>query len=119
MRSAKPIWPKVASPAQHRPQSRYRGRAAASAQQALCRLAHRDGHVDRPPRRVGRRHRVGKAGEATQVAEHDDDLAAMALKDAFVVLPDDQFGELWCEEAAQFAGALDLGELRRDPGIVN
>src|SRR5580700_2615538 len=55
-----------------------------------------------------------KTGEAAYIAEHDDDFAAMAFKDAFVALRDDEVGELWCEEPPQFASALDLGELRRD-----
>ena len=55
---------------------------------------------------------LGKAGEAAQIAEHDNDLAAMAFEDAFIALGDDQVSQLRREEAAQFAGPLDLGELR-------
>jgi hypothetical protein len=49
---------------------------------------------------------------------HDDDLAAMAFEDAFVALCNDQVGQLRREETAKFAGALDLGELRRDPRLL-
>jgi hypothetical protein len=37
--------------------------------------------------------RLGKGGITAQIAEHDDDLAAMAFDDLFVALRDDQFGE--------------------------
>jgi hypothetical protein len=60
---------------------------------------------------------LGKPGTAAQVAEHDDELAAMAFEDALVALGDNQFGQLRREKPAQFAGALDLGELRRDPRL--
>jgi cytochrome c peroxidase len=60
---------------------------------------------------------LGKGCEAAQVTEHNDDLAAMAFEDAVVTLGDDQLGELWREETAQFSAALDFGELRRDPRL--
>ena len=40
----------------------------------------------------------GESGVAAQIAEHDDDLAAMAFKDLLVALRDDQFGKLRREE---------------------
>jgi hypothetical protein len=60
---------------------------------------------------------LGKPGKAAQVAEHDDDLAAMAFEDALVALRDDEVGELRRQEPAQLPGALNLGELRRDPRL--
>jgi hypothetical protein len=57
---------------------------------------------------------LGKPGKAAQVAEHDNDLAAMAFEDPVVALRDDEVGELRREKAAQFAGPLDLGELGGD-----
>jgi len=36
----------------------------------------------------------GEGGVPAKVAEDDDDLAAVAFKDFFVALRDDQFGEL-------------------------
>jgi hypothetical protein len=38
--------------------------------------------------------RLGEGGVAAEVAEHDDDLAAMAFEDFFVAVRDNQFGEL-------------------------
>src|SRR5215472_16611836 len=38
---------------------------------------------------------------AAQIAEHDDDLAAMAFEDFLVALRDDQFGQLWHEKPLQ------------------
>jgi len=58
---------------------------------------------------------LGKPGKATQVAEYDDDLAAMAFEDAFIALRDDQLGQLRREKPFQSSGALEFGELRRDP----
>jgi hypothetical protein len=43
--------------------------------------------------------RFGKGGVAAQIAEHDDNLAAVAFKDLFVAPRDDQFGELRGEKA--------------------
>src|SRR3954464_10280546 len=43
----------------------------------------------------------GKAGVTAQVAEHDDDLAAMAFEDLLVALRDDHFGELRREKSLQ------------------
>ena len=42
-----------------------------------------------------------KGGVAAQVAEDDDDLAAMAFKDLLVTLRDNQFGKLWREKPLQ------------------
>ena len=39
---------------------------------------------------------LGEGGLAAQIAEHDNDLAAVAFEDLFVALRDDQFGQLWC-----------------------
>jgi hypothetical protein len=44
---------------------------------------------------------LGKPGKAAQVAEHDDDLAAMAFEDALIALRDDQVGELRREVRAR------------------
>ena len=38
--------------------------------------------------------RLSEGGVATQIAEYDDDLAAMAFENVFVALRDDQLGEL-------------------------
>ncbi len=45
--------------------------------------------------------RLGKGGVAAQIAEHDDDLAAMAFEDLLVALRDDQLRQLRCEEPLQ------------------
>src|SRR3954469_18747041 len=37
---------------------------------------------------------LGKGGKAAQIAEHDDDVAAMGFEDVFVAARDDQVGEL-------------------------
>ena len=42
---------------------------------------------------------LGKGSEAAQVAEHDDDLAAMAFEDLLVVLRDDEFSRLRREKS--------------------
>ena len=44
---------------------------------------------------------LGEGGVATQVAEHDNDLAAMAFEDFLVAPRDDQFGQLRREETFQ------------------
>ena len=44
---------------------------------------------------------LGKGGVAAQIAEHDDDLAAVAFEDLLVALRDDQLGELRREEPLQ------------------
>jgi hypothetical protein len=44
---------------------------------------------------------LGEGGVAPQIAEHDDDLTAMAFKDFLVALRDYQFGKLRREEALQ------------------
>ena len=42
---------------------------------------------------------LGEGSVAAQVAEYDDDLAAMALQDLFVALLDNHFGKLWSKES--------------------
>ena len=79
---------------------------------------------DRPERRVvvaQERHdlfrlgALGKAGEAAHIAEHDDDLAAMAFEDFLVSLGDDQFGQLRREKPFQPPDPTQLLDLVRDP----
>jgi hypothetical protein len=41
---------------------------------------------------------LGKGGKAAQIAEHHDDLTAMAFEDAFIALRDDQIGKLGRQE---------------------
>ena len=41
---------------------------------------------------------LGEGGVASQIAEHDDDLAAVRFEDFLVALRDDQFGQLRGEE---------------------
>src|SRR5215831_7819196 len=45
--------------------------------------------------------RLGESGVAAQVAEHDDDLAAMAFEDLLVALRDDELGQLRREKPLQ------------------
>ena len=58
---------------------------------------------------------LGEGGKPAQVAEHDDDVAAMGFEDVFVAARDDQFGELRREKPLQFSDPLQFPELRRDP----
>ena len=55
--------------------------------------------------------RLRERGEAAQVAEHDGDLAPVALQERVVARGDDQLGELRREEAAQPAEPLELVDL--------
>jgi len=54
------------------PTPKARGRAAATSAAGLRRCAHRDRHVDRPPRRVGRREGI--------VEEHHDAVAGVVVE---------------------------------------
>ena len=58
---------------------------------------------------------LGEGGKPAQVAEHDDDVAAMGFEDVLVAARDDQFGELRREKPLQFSHSLQFPELRRDP----
>ena len=55
---------------------------------------------------------LGERREAAQVAEHDDDLAAVALEERLVAGVDDELDELGREETAQPADPLQLLDLR-------
>jgi hypothetical protein len=69
---------------------------------------------------------LGEGGIAAQIAEHDDDVAAMAFEDLFVPLRDDQLRKLRCQKPFQpsdtaqfidllgdtrFEAAVQLGDL--------
>ena len=56
--------------------------------------------------------RLGESGEAAQIAEHDADVAAMALDDV-VAGRDKQLGDLRREEPLEPADALKLADLIR------
>src|SRR5205085_8488686 len=57
----------------------------------------------------------GEGGVAAQVAEHDDDFAAMAFEDLLVTLRDDQLRQLWCQESFQAPDPAQLTDLLRNP----
>ena len=57
---------------------------------------------------------LGKAGKAAQIAEHDDDLAAMAFEDRSRRPARRSGRRAAARETGAIAGALDLGELRGD-----
>ena len=57
---------------------------------------------------------LGEGGEAPQVAEHDRDVAAVAAEGVVGAAAEDGLGELWREEAAELADALELGDLLGD-----
>ena len=44
---------------------------------------------------------LGEGGITAQIAENDNDLTAMALKDFFIAPRNDEFGELWREKTLQ------------------
>jgi hypothetical protein len=44
---------------------------------------------------------LGEGGIAAQIAEHDDDLAAVTFKDLLVALRDNQFSKLRREKALE------------------
>jgi hypothetical protein len=64
---------------------------------------------------------LSEGGVAAQIAEHDDDLAAVTFKNALVTLRDDELGELRREKPLQSPYAalfLDLlGDPRFEPAI--
>jgi hypothetical protein len=60
---------------------------------------------------------LGEGGVAAQIAEHDDDLSAMAFQEFFIALGDDQFGELRCEKPLQPSDPAQLFNLLRDPRL--
>ena len=45
--------------------------------------------------------RLGEGGVAAQIAEHDDDLAAVAFENFFIALRDDQLSKLRCQKPLQ------------------
>src|SRR6516164_5243362 len=55
-----------------------------------------------------------EGGVAAQVAEHDDNLAAMAFEDFFITVRDDQFGELGREKPLQPPDPAQLFDLFGD-----
>ena len=57
---------------------------------------------------------LGEGGVAAQIAEHDIDFAAMAFEYFLIALRDDQFGQLWCEEALQPPDAAQFIDLLGD-----
>ena len=60
---------------------------------------------------------LSEGGVAAQIAEHDDDLAAMAFQDFLIALRDDQFGELRCKEPFQSSDPAQLVDLLRYPRL--
>src|SRR5215472_3751846 len=60
---------------------------------------------------------LGKGGVAAQIAEHDDDLTAMAFEDLFVALRDDQFGQLRRQKPLQPSDAPQLLDLLGNPRL--
>ena len=58
---------------------------------------------------------LGKGGVAAQIAEHDDDLAAMAFEDLLVALRDNQFRKLRREEPFQPTDTPQFLDLFSDP----
>ena len=59
--------------------------------------------------------RLGERGEAPQVGEDRDDLAAVAAQERLVPAVDDQLGDLRRQEPAQPAEPFELGHLRGHP----
>ena len=57
---------------------------------------------------------LGERGEATQVGEHRDDLAAVAAQERLVTGVDHDLGDLRRQEAAQPAEPVELGDLGVD-----
>ena len=57
---------------------------------------------------------LGEGGEAAQVAEHDGDVAAVAVEQLLAARGQHQLGDLRREEALQPRHALDLAELLGD-----
>jgi hypothetical protein len=70
--------------------------------------------------RVGVQHLLGlsglsEGGVAAKIAEHDDDLTAMAFEDLLVALRDDQLGQLRREEPLQPPDTAQFLDLFSDP----
>ena len=57
---------------------------------------------------------LGKGGVATQIAEHDDDVAAVAFEDLFIALRDDQLSKLRCQKPLQPPDAPQFLDLLGD-----
>ena len=55
---------------------------------------------------------LGEGGKAAQVAEHDDDVAAMGFKDVFIAPGDDQFRQLRRQKPPQLSDPLEFRDLR-------
>src|SRR6516164_3656538 len=60
-----------------------------------------------------------EGGVAAQIAEYDNDLAAMAFEDLLVTLRDDEFGQLWRDEPFQPPDPPQLLDLFGDPRLKN
>jgi hypothetical protein len=60
---------------------------------------------------------LGEGGVAAQIAEHHDDLAAMAFEDLLVALRDDQLRQLWRQKPFQPPDPPQFLDLFRDPGV--
>src|SRR5262249_11436250 len=58
---------------------------------------------------------LGKCGEAAEVAEHDDDFAAMAFENFFIALRDYQLGQLRREKPLQSSDPSQFFDLLCDP----
>ena len=59
---------------------------------------------------------LGESGVAAQIAEHDNDLAAMAFEDFLVAVRDDQFGQLRRQEPST-ARSAPVPRLVRRPAL--
>src|SRR6516165_280855 len=60
---------------------------------------------------------LGEGGVAAQIAEHDDDLAAMAFKDFLVALRDNEFGQLRREKPLQPPNPSQFLDLLGNPRL--
>ena len=58
---------------------------------------------------------LGEGGEAAQVAEQDDDVAAVVFEDRLAARRDDRLHDLRRQKPLQPADPLDFVDLRRDP----
>jgi hypothetical protein len=56
----------------------------------------------------------GEGGEAAQVAEHDDDVAAVAFEDVLLAARDDHLGQLRRQKPLEAPHALQFAELSGD-----
>src|SRR6516162_2413710 len=59
--------------------------------------------------------RLGEGGVTAQIAEYDDDFAAMAFEDLLVTLRDDELGQLRREEPLQPPDPAQFANLLGDP----